>query len=217
PPVKSVLSAPLFFAGEFLGLLKIAAWKRRPFDRYDLSVVERFLPSAAVSMRNAQLHRSRERQALQAERKASLVTLARAVAHDVNNAVGSILPLAQQVRADLQRDPVDRATLDQDLSVIIDNARFCQRIFSNMLRAAGAGRPGDGPVDLNQAVAETLPFLEGQAERRGIEVLLDTDPDLPAVYVSRQDLEHIVLNLVSNALEAMADEGERIAVTTRRG
>jgi GAF domain-containing protein len=61
PPVQSVLSAPLFFAGEFLGLLKVAAWKRRPFDRADLAVVERFLPSAAVSMRNAQVRRSPSR------------------------------------------------------------------------------------------------------------------------------------------------------------
>jgi len=56
-------------------------------------------------------------------------------------------------------------------------------------------------------VTETLPFLQGQAERRGIAVVLELDAELPAVYVSRQDLEHIVVNLVSNALEAMADEG----------
>src|SRR4029079_10212397 len=132
PSPTSLLCAPLHYGGEFLGLLKIAAWKRRPFDRWDESVVERFLPAAAVSIRNARLNLSLERQALQAELKATLVTLASAVAHDVNNAVGTILPLVQQVRDDLAHGVLDPGVLDQDLEVVLEKAQLCQRIFSNM-------------------------------------------------------------------------------------
>jgi two-component system sensor histidine kinase HydH len=38
---------------------------------------------------------------------------------------------------------------------------------------------------------------------------------LPAVRFSRNDLQHVVLNLVSNSLEAMARKGSRITVSTR--
>jgi signal transduction histidine kinase len=217
PPVTSLLSAPLFFGDEFLGILKMAAWRRPPFARRDIEVVERFLPAAAVSMRNARVNRSLEMQAVEAEVKATLVTLAAAVAHDVNNAVGSILPLAQQMRFELRHPPpserserleqVERETLDRDLSVIIDNARLCQRIFSNMLRVAGAGRSSEGPVDPAQVVAETMPLLLALAGRRGIEIALDLAPDLPAVRFRRQDLQHVVLNLVRNSLEALAPGG----------
>ncbi len=215
PVPASLLCAPLFYGGEFLGLLKIAAWKRRPFDRRDESVVERFLPAAAVSMRNARLNLSLERQALQAEIKATLVTLASAVAHDVNNAVGTILPLVQQVREDLVRETLDLHVLDQDLEVVVEKAQLCQRIFSNMLRVASAGRAGDGAVDLNQVVQETVPFFQGQALRRGVEPELALADGLPPVRCSRQDLQHIVLNLVSNSLDAMADHGGRVTVSTR--
>jgi signal transduction histidine kinase len=215
PAVVSLLCAPLFFGGEFLGLLKIAARKRRPFDRWDLAVVERFLPAAAVSIRNARLNMSLERQAIRAELKATLVTLASAVAHDVNNAVGSILPLAQQVREDLRNPNPHLETLDEDLALIEEKARLCRRIFSNMLRVARAGRAGDGPVDVNQVVRETVPFLQGQAERQGIELALDLDPELPAVRSSRLDLQHVVLNLVTNSLEAMAEKGKQIVLSTR--
>jgi signal transduction histidine kinase len=217
PPVTSLLSAPLFFGDEFLGILKMAAWRRPPFARRDVEVVERFLPAAAVSMRNARVNRSLEMQAVEAEVKATLVTLAAAVAHDVNNAVGSILPLAQQMRFELRHPPpserserserVERETLDRDLSVIIDNARLCQRIFSNMLRVAGAGRSSEGPVDPAQVVAETMPLLLALAGRRGIEIALDLAPDLPPVRFRRQDLQHVVLNLVRNSLEALAPGG----------
>ena len=210
PPVSSLLSAPLFYDGEFLGILKVASWKRPPFARRDLEVVERFLPAAAVSMRNARVNRSLEMQAIESEVKASLVTLSHAVAHDVNNAVGSILPLAQQMRFDLRHGGgLDVESFDRDLEVIIDNARLCQRIFSNMLRVAGSGRASDYPVDAAQVVAETMPFLLALAGRRGIEIALDLAPGLPPVRVWRQDLQHIVLNLVRNSLQALSERSER--------
>jgi signal transduction histidine kinase len=207
PPVTSLLSAPLFFGDEFLGILKMSAWQRPPFARRDVEVVERFLPAAAVSMRNARVTKSLEMQAVEAEVKASLVTLSHAVAHDVNNAIGSILPLAQQMRFDLRHGPLERETLDRDLGVIIDNARLCQRIFSNMLRVAGSGRSSEGPVDAAQVVAETMPFLLALAGRRGVEIALDLAPDLPPVRFRRQDLQLVVLNLVRNSLEALAPAG----------
>ncbi|MBW8874753.1 MAG: hypothetical protein JF614_07285 [Acidobacteria bacterium] len=215
PSPTSLLCAPLSFGGEFLGLLKIAAWKRRPFDPWDVAVVERFLPAAAVSIRNARVNMSLERQAIQAELKATLVTLANAVAHDVNNAVGTILPLVQQVREDLRREDFDPRTLSQDLEVVVEKAQLCKRIFSNMLRVARAGRAGDGPVDVNQVVLDTVPFFQGQALRRGIETVLNLAHGLPPVRFSRNDLQHIVLNLVSNSLEAMEETGSRVVIVTR--
>src|SRR3954453_23665927 len=202
PTPESLICAPLFFGGELMGLLKIAGWKRRPFDPWDVQVVERFLPAASVSIRNARLNMSLERQAIQAELKATLVTLASAVAHDVNNAVGTILPLVQQVRADLRAGTFDVEPLDRDLALAVETARLCKRIFGNMLRVARGSRPGDGPVDVNQVVRETVPFFQGAAGRRGIETVLDLEERLPPVRFSRLDLQHIVLNLVNNALEA---------------
>jgi signal transduction histidine kinase len=218
PRAASLLCAPLYYGGEFLGLLKIAAWKRRPFDRWDEAVVERFLPAAAVSIRNARVNLSLERQAIQAELKATLVTLASAVAHDVNNAVGTILPLVQQVREDLWRGTLDPQVLDLDLEVVVEKALLCKRIFANMLRVARTGRAGDGPVDLNQVIEETLPFFEGQAARRGVTTVLDLAPGLPPVRFSRQDLQHLVLNLVGNSLDALSDAegmGGRLTIQTR--
>lgn len=217
PAVSSLLSAPLDFRGELLGLLKIAAWKRRPFDGRDLSVMKRFLPAAQAAIRNARLNRSLTMQAIEAERKATLVTLASAVAHDVNNAVGSILPLVQQVRVELRQPGLCLDTLEQDLAVIEEKARLCQRIFTNMLRAARAGKSGDGPVDLNQLVRETVPFIQGAAERQGVDISYDLDAGLPAVRFSRNELQHVLLNLVTNSLEALGRKGSRIEVSTRPG
>jgi signal transduction histidine kinase len=131
--------------------------------------------------------------------------------------VGTILPLVQQVREDLERGTLDPLVLDQDLAVVVEKALLCQRIFSNMLRVAHTGRAGDGPVDLNQVVEETLPFFAGQALRRDVETVLDLAPELPLVRFSRQDLQHMVLNLVGNSLDALAERpegGGRLRIST---
>ncbi len=222
PRIRSLIAAPVFFGDQFLGLLKIAASQRRSFDRWDADVVERFLPAAASAIRNARVNLSLETQAVQAEVRASLVTLARVVAHDVNNAVGALLPLAQQVQADLRTGRFDLDALDADLEVIIDRAAFCKRIFANMLNLGSSARSGDGPVDLNEAVREALSFLDAAAERLGITIALDLATPSPIVRFSRQDLEHVVVNLVTNSLQALAPNksperrGSRIVISTGR-
>ena len=209
PASASILVAPLFFDSEFLGLLKIAATERGAFVGKDREVVERFLPAAAVSLRNVQVKLSLERQAMAAELRASLVTLARAVAHDVNNAIGAILPLAEQAREDLAVGTVDPASLSSDLGVIIDKAHLCKRIFSNMLRAGGGERPGGGRVDLNALILEMMPLLEAQAAPRAVTLRVDLIDGLPPVRFSRLHLERVLWNLVTNAVEAFSEGAAR--------
>jgi two-component system, NtrC family, sensor kinase len=213
PPTESILVAPLFFDHVFLGLLKIAAAERGAFVSKDREVVERFLPAAAASLRNVQVKASLERQAMAAEMRASLVTLARAVAHDVNNAIGAILPLAEQAREEVAAGSVDRESLAQDLGVIIDKAHLCKRIFDNMLRA-GAARPGGGGVDLNAAILEMMPLLEAQAAPRTVSLRAELAENLPAVRISRLHLDRVLWNLVTNAVEAFAEDAGRVTVST---
>lgn len=214
PPVASLLAAPLFFEEEFLGFLKMAGWRRPPFDRRDVDVVERFLPMAAVAVRNAHDRLALEDQAIRAEVRAGLSVLARAVAHDVNNAMGALLPLAQQARDDVARGEIDRDTLAGDLDQIIGNARLCKRIFGNMLRL-GLERDGSGPLNVNRAVEEMLPLLEPQLRRGGVELRLELAPELPQVRFSQHHFERIVWNLVRNALEAMAGADGRLTLASR--
>jgi signal transduction histidine kinase len=215
PEPSSLFIAPLFFDDQLLGLLKIAGQKRLPFDKRDRAVVERFLPAAAVALRNVRVKLSLEKQAVRAEMRAGLVTLARAVAHDVNNAIGSILPLADQAREDLREGRVDLEALAQDLDVIMEKATLCKRIFANMLKA-GSDRSGAGPVDINQLVKEMLPMLEAQALPRSTTLEVELAEHLPVIRFSRSHLERILWNLVTNAIEAMPDKGGRIVISTCR-
>jgi signal transduction histidine kinase len=218
PVAASLLCAPLHFEGELLGVLKLASLRRPSFDGHDAKVVERFLPAATVSLRNARVNRGLEDRALQAEIRAGLAVLARAVAHDVNNALGAILPVAQQLRADAAAARLDPAAVASDLDVIVDNALLCRRIFSNMLRL-GAEPAAAGPLDVNRALADLEPILAAQARPRAIELVFDLAPALPAARMARPHFERIAWNLVTNAAEALGGSagaaGLRVVVATR--
>ena len=153
---------------------------------------------------------------MQAEIRAGLVTLARAVAHDVNNAIGAILPLAEQAREDLREGRVEPQALAQDLDLIIDKAALCKRIFSNMLRVAGK-RAGGGPVALRSVIEEMMPIFESQAATSNVKLELDVPEGLPCVRFSKHHLERVLWNLVTNAIEAMGRRVGRVVIRGRPG
>jgi two-component system, NtrC family, sensor kinase len=214
PTPTSSLYAPLLAGGDLVGVLKLAARRRLPFEDRDVEIVRRFLPAAGAALSNAQANVSLEDRAVSAELRAGLVTLARAVAHDVNGAVATISLLAEQARAEVEAGQVDPELLHDDLDGILEKAALCRRIFSNMLRL-GSERMGAGPVDVNLLVQEVQPLLQAQIGGRPIELALALADALPVVRSSRLHLERILWNLVTNAIEALADGGGRIEVSTR--
>ncbi len=214
PEPTSLLFAPLSYDDRLLGLLKLAAFKRPPFDEVDRGWVERVLPAARVALRNVDVRLRLEQQAVAAELRAGLSTLARAVAHDVNGAVGAIGLLAEQLKFDLAAGSLDHPTLAEDLEVILAKTALCRRVFSNMLRAGGDSS-GAGPVDVNQVVQDLMPLVADQIGRRPIRFVADLAEPVPTVRASRAHLERIAWNLVNNALEALDGRGGEVVVSTR--
>jgi len=147
-----------------------------------------------------------------------MADLARGVSHDLNNALGSVLPLVQQMCEEAVRGTLDPKTAGDDLRQIERSLHVCRRIFSGMLtfsrRAAGAsGAVGHGQVQY--ALDCAMAILEDNLRRRGITVVTELEEPLPAVPGGQSALEQIVLNLLTNARDAMPDGGE-IRITAGR-
>ena len=98
----SMLCAPLVTRDGLVGVLKIAARFPGQLTPYDAELVEHFRSQAAVAIQNLHRTASLRARVLTAERKHAMAELARSVSHDVNNALGSMLPLVQQMQADLR-------------------------------------------------------------------------------------------------------------------
>ena len=98
----SMLCAPLVTRDSLVGVLKIAARYPEQLKPFDAELVEHFRSQAAIAIQNLHRTESLRARVVTAERKHAMADLARSVSHDVNNALGSMLPLIQQMQVDLR-------------------------------------------------------------------------------------------------------------------
>jgi two-component system, NtrC family, sensor kinase len=206
-PENSMLCAPLTTRDELLGLLKIAAVRNGTFGRHEAELISQFLPQAALALHGWRRTQSLELQVLAAERKHAMADLARGVAHDINNALGVVLPLVQQLQDDVARDDVDTAVAAADLREIEQSLQLCRRIFGGMLRFARSMARNASEVSLHDAVESALAILRDSLERRGLEIKVDVPTSLPPIESVQADVEQLLLNLMNNAADAMEAGG----------
>jgi signal transduction histidine kinase len=181
---------------------------------YDAQLVEHLRSQAAVAIQNLHRTASLRARVLSAERKHAMAELARTVSHDVNNALGSMLPLVQQMQDDLRGGALDAPVLCEDLEHVQKSLQVCRRIFGGMLSfsrgAARRSRYGQVRPALDTASA----ILKYGMSRSGIELAAEVPEDLPAVACGQSDLEQVFLNLLANAREA-TPHGGNVTVDVR--
>jgi signal transduction histidine kinase len=216
PPEGAILCAPLVTRGGLLGVLKVASISPGAFSRYEVDLVAQFLPQAAVALQNSRRTESLERKVLQAERKHAMADLARGVSHDVNNALGVVLPLVQQLREELGRGEWDSAVAAEDLGEIEQSIQACRRIFGGMLGFARGLARNPSEVSLRHAAEGALAILRQGLERRGVLLAVDLPEGLPPLTGVQADVEQLLLNLLSNARDA-TQAGDRVTVRAAAG
>ena len=209
PPEVSMLCAPIVTPEGTLGVLKISARRHGVLGGHEARLVEDFLPLASLAVQFSVRTETLQDQVLQSERKHALANLTRGIAHDVNNALGAMLPLVQQIRDDAEHGEIEPETLAEDLASIEASLHTCRRIFGGMLAIArGGSDAGVGHGNLRRAIDAALSVLGDSLKRRSIEVTVALPKELPAIRGSQGDLTQLFLNLCANARDAMPDGGE---------
>ncbi|MGC8838509.1 MAG: hybrid sensor histidine kinase/response regulator [Anaerolineae bacterium] len=157
-----------------------------------------------------QEHRLRQ-QLLQAEKLAAVGQLVSGMAHELNNPLTSVLGYAQllQMRGDLPAD--DR----EDLQHIAAAARRASHIVHSLQTFAQGQRVERQPVQVNALVQRILELQAPQLQADRIEVVTDLAEELPEVLADPYRLQQVLLHLITNAREAMAEARGRGTLTVR--
>ena len=153
--------------------------------------------------------RRMERKLEEAQRLESLGVLAAGIAHDFNNLLTGILGNASIAR---EEAPLTASQLARLLS-IEEGATRAAELCRQMLAYAGRGKVGTAPIDVNLLVGETAQLVKLSFSKKA-QIEQRFAAELPAVKGDASQLRQVVMNLLMNASEALADAGGRIAVTT---
>jgi PAS domain S-box-containing protein len=149
-------------------------------------------------------------QLLQADKMASLGKLSAGVAHQLNNPLGSITLFTKLVLEEYELEDGAR----EDLNRILKDAQRCRDTVKELLEFARQTRYQIKPHDINRAISRTLFLLDKQTLFHNIEIETDLDDALPEVPGDIQQLNHLFMNIIFNAAQAMAGKGH-LAIRTR--
>jgi PAS domain S-box-containing protein len=153
-----------------------------------------------------------ERAARQAEKLAALGTLAAGLAHELNNPIGIISSRAELMLLETEADPLP-PDVAEDLRVIHRHAQRVAKIAQGLLSFARHSAGERGRVDLNQVVDETLLLADKMIVKDGVTLRRTLTPGLPPIWGDANALQQVVMNLVTNARDAVKGGGE-ISVET---
>ncbi|HLL55575.1 MAG TPA: HAMP domain-containing sensor histidine kinase [Myxococcaceae bacterium] len=159
--------------------------------------------AASFNMMVAGLKRNQANM-IQSAKMAAVTQLAAGMAHELNNPLGVILGFAQGLeRRFRDDDPAARFPLQ---SIIRETLR-CKELVQNLLSFARAGVLSVERIDVNGLIAQTLPLLEGRAKVQGVRLELRLAAEAPRLLGAKPQLQQVLINVATNALDAMPGGG----------
>ncbi len=150
--------------------------------------------------------RSTTQQLWQAARLAGVGELAASIAHELNNPLGTVSLRLEGVLAKTPADDPRRRPLE----VAEQEVERMARLVGNLLHFSRAGRDQISTVNVADEVRKTIELTEPHVRRSGVTVTPEFEPDVPDIFADRQQLRQVLLNLITNAADAMPKGGRLI-------
>ncbi len=150
-------------------------------------------------------------EALAGQKLESLGVVARGIAHDFNNLLGSILAETELAKSELAAGSV----AFQEIETIKEVAIRAAEIVRELMVYSGQDDLDFEPVDVAQLVKEMLQLLSVSISKHAL-LRIDLPANLPPVLANGAQIRQVVMNLITNASEALGDKEGVISISVTR-
>ena len=179
---------------------------RDDFDESDIRLLTLLANQSAIAIENARLHQdemeARER-LRQSEKLAALGKLSAGLAHELRNPLNTVSMLIYAMSREL---PVDQP-ISADLHIVQGELRRMSLLIEQFLEFARPRSPHFQRERIDEIMEETLLLIGPEARSRRVMICKAWEKRLPTVWIDGVQIKQVFLNLLLNAMQAMANGG----------
>ncbi len=150
-------------------------------------------------------------QLVQSEKLAAIGQLAAGIAHEIRNPLNTIYNALFDLTEIIEHPSSE---IEEDITISMEEIRRVHDIINNLLDFARESERSTGYADLNDVIEKTMRLVQHDLGKKGIAHELHLD-HIPDVGMSNNALKQILINLITNAAQAMGTGG-RLTIATRR-
>ncbi len=157
------------------------------------------------------------------QRLASMGTLLAGMAHDINNSLVAVNTFLMLIPEKQTTKEPDTEFWNTFYSVALTETKQIQKMTNDLLnysisaKTEGLNRFEFCETDMNTLLRETLLLMGNTAQKKGLSVVCDFDPDLPTCRIDSGKIRQVFVNLLLNAIQATQQGSIRITTSHQKG
>jgi PAS domain S-box-containing protein len=226
--LHSTAYIPLVSKGQPLGVMVVSSYSGFKFSANYVDFLTAIGNQIGVAVDNANLYENVKRayqelkeaqeQVIRTEKLASLGKLAATVAHEINNPLAAVLTYTRLMMKLMSRGRFTQERLEdiaRYLTIMESETSRCGEIVKNLLAFSRQPKITMETSSIEEVIEKTMPLISHDLEMKNIQLVKEIEPDLPKIKCSSRHIQQALLNLLSNASEAMT-EGGILTVTVKR-
>lgn len=206
--IRSAICSPITFGNQVFGAIYIdSSTVHHAFTREQLALLNAIGQHTGLALANADEHLKR----VNSERMAAIGETVASLSHSIKNILQGLKGGADVVEIGLHKGDLDisrngwgilRRNLDRIASLTMNMLTFSRKLQLQLEM-----------TQINKLARDCAQLLEGVCAEKGVALIVDADPEMPPISVDPSLIHQAIMNLVSNAIEAV--EPETGAVTVR--
>ncbi len=156
-----------------------------------------------------------QEQLLESKKMAAVASMSAGIAHEINNPLTAVISFAQVLEARARRDPAN-AKQASILGKLTESALRIHDIVKRMQRLSEESARGMTETPPSVLLDGALNKVREKLQAKEIELAQTLEEDLPNVFVQPDQLQHALVQVLDNSINAMDGESRCITITAKR-
>lgn len=206
---RSILAVPMMRKNNLVGVIEVLNKKGADnFSSEDVRIMEILAEQAALCIENAKLYEENIRTA----RMAAIGQTMAELSHYIKNVLAGFEASSSLLESGLEKD--NRKLIEQGWSFLKQSEEKISSLVMNMLSYSKDRKPSFDLHDVNKVVGDVVSLMQPRLKEKSIGIESNLDKNIKEIVIDSDGIYNCVLNLISNAMEAIEGENGKITVNT---